>query len=149
MKRGILVCFLTFVVGVCFAQTIELTPMTFDGYKLHKGIVTVLDVTSVPDWKPSKIRHEDWRKTPASVSDVTENDNWIKFEECFIDNNQHTLSKDKQGNIWVVYRGFNMQVPCFIFNKTISKPEDVIGVYWVSWKLIPESKDIYPVLNPE
>lgn len=144
MKRGILVCFFTFVVGICFAQTITFTPMTFDGYKLHKSEYTVVEVSSVPNWSPSK---KQLYLHSLVHSSITEENNWVNLKDCL--DKYHSLSSDSEGNIWVITTVWGKSTPLCILNKKISSPEDVNGVYWVSWKLIPGTKDIYPVLNPE
>lgn len=135
---------LSAVFGNVFAQTFTFTPMTFDSYKLHKDSSTVVEVSAVPNWSPSK-------KTTylhSTVnSSITEEDNWVNLKDCV--DKYHFLSSDNDGNIWVIENFLGKSTPLYILNKKISSPEDANGVYWVSWKLIPGTKDIYPVLNPE
>lgn len=142
-KLVFVVLILSAVFGDVFAQTFTFTPMTFDSYKLHKGSSTVVEVSSVPNWSPSKKPSY----LNSSVSLITEEDNWVNLKDCL--DKYHSLSSDSEGNIWVIENYGSTSKPLFILNKKISSPEDVNGVYWISWKLIPESKDIYPVLNPE
>ncbi len=80
-------------------------------------------------------------------SSTTEDNNWVNLKDCL--DKYRSLSSDSEGNIWVIETFLGESTPLFILNKKISSPEDANGVYWVSWKLIPGTKDIYPVLNPE
>lgn len=143
-KLVFVVLILSAVFGDVFAQTFTFTPMTFDSYKLHKGSSTVVEVSSVPNWSPSK-KPSYLRSTVNSY--ITEEDNWVNLKDCL--DKYHSLSSDSEGNIWVIENYGSTPKPLFILNKKISSPEDVNGGYWVSWKLISGTKDIYPVLNPE
>ena len=135
---------LSAVFGDVFAQTFTFTPMTFDSYKLHKGSFTVVEVSAVPNWSPSK---KPYVMLSTVCSFTTEDNNWVSLKDCV--DEDHFLSSDNDGNIWLIGKYGSNPTPLFIINKKISSPEDTNGVYWVSWKLIPGTKDIYPVLNPE
>lgn len=144
MKKFVFVLCLVFGCSFAFAQTFTFTPMTFDSYKLHKGSSTVVEVSSVPNWSPSRKPYVMYSMVSSST---TEENNWVNLKDCL--DEYHSLSSDGDGNIWVIENFLGKSTPLFILNKKISSPEDVNGVYWVSWKLIPGTKDIYPVLNPE
>ncbi|MDE5580832.1 MAG: hypothetical protein K2I95_05365 [Treponemataceae bacterium] len=143
-KLVFVVLVLSAVFGDVFAQTFTFTPMTFDSYKLHKDSGTIVEVSSVPNWSPSK---KPYIMRSSVNSYITEEDNWVNLKDCV--DEYHSLSSDSEGNIWVIKKYGSNPTPLFIINKKISSPEDANGVYWVSWKLIPGTKDIYPVLNPE
>lgn len=145
-KLVFVVLILSAVFGDVFAQTFTFTPMTFDSYKLHKSEYTVVEVSSVPNWSPSK-KPSYLHSTVNSLILIEEENNWLNLKDCL--DEYHSLSSDNDGNIWVITTVWGKSTPLCILNKKISFPEDVNGVYWVSWKLIPGTKDIYPVLNPE
>ncbi|MDE7227511.1 MAG: hypothetical protein K2N31_04240 [Treponemataceae bacterium] len=146
-KLVFVVLILSAVFGTVFAQTFTFTPMTFDSYKLHKGSSTVVEVSAVPNWSPSKKPYDVRLMNSTVGSSTTEDNNWVNLKDCL--DKYRSLSSDSEGNIWVIETFLGESTPLFILNKKISSPEDANGVYWVSWKLIPGTKDIYPVLNPE
>ncbi|MCH5291429.1 MAG: hypothetical protein J1D88_06725 [Treponema sp.] len=62
-----------------------------------------------------------------------------------------SLSKDSAGNVWIVYKLYSSATPQLyaMLDRDINTIEDLVGDYWVSWKLIDGTKDIYPVLHKE
>ena len=145
-----------FLVAVCAffanAQTIQLTPMELGGsYVQHINGDKTITVSKVPEWKrtakPSYIFHSLY-----NLSYLEEHKNWVKIEaNDFSSTSSYSLSKDSAGNVWIVYKPYS-SAPLQLYamlDRDINTIEDLVGNYWVSWKLIDGTKDIYPVLHKE
>ena len=47
--------------------------------------------------------------------------------------------------------GYNYGVPtiCAILDKPVTSKEDLVGTYYVTWRVMPNGRDVYPALTPE
>lgn len=155
MKRFIVVCFMLVGAFLANAQTIQLSPLKLGGnYIQHIGGDETLTVSKVPGWRRTS-------KPPyrLSVYDLSmlryieEDSNWIEIKaKDFSSDGDYSLSRDSVGYVWIVYtspyRSASPQLFA-ILDCDIKTIEDVVGDYWVSWKLIEGTRDIYPVLHKE
>lgn len=140
------------------AQTIQLTPMELGGsYVQHIGDKTVT-VSKVPEWKKiAKPVYGNGHSLSSFMYSgfVKEDSNWVKIKaEDFASGDSiysFSLSKDSSGNVWIVYKLLGSTAPQLyaLLDCDINTIEDLVGSYWVSWKLIDGTKDIYPVLHKE
>ena len=155
MKRLVALCLIAVCALFANAQTIQLTPLELGGsYVQHIDGDKTITVSKVPDWKrtakPSYIP-----SGLASLSAsflVNENKNWLKIKaEDFSSSSSYSLSKDSVGNVWIVRSSYSSKTPVLfaILDSDIKTIEDLVGDYWVSWKLIDGTKDIYLVLHKE
>lgn len=152
MKRLVALCLVAVCALFANAQTIQLTPLELGGsYVQHiKGDDTIT-VSKVPEWKrtakPSYIFY-----SFRSLSYLEEHKNWVKIEASdFSSDSSYSLSKDSAGNVWIVFKFYSFATPQLyaMLDRDINTIEDLVGSYWVSWKLIDGTKDIYPVLHKE
>lgn len=153
MKRFVVLCFVLVSALLANAQTIQLSPLNLGGnYIQHIDHDKTVTVSKVPEWwrtsKPYFISKRFW-----NFAFITEDLNWIEIEaKDFSSDSYYSLSKDSAGNVWIVYtspyRSTNPQLFA-ILDCDIKTIEDVVGDYWVSWKLIEGTRDIYPVLHKE
>ena len=150
MKRLVALCLVA--VGVFFvnAQTIQLTPLELGGsYVQHIDGDKTVTVSKVPEWKRTV---KSYAKPLGLLEFIKENGNWVKIEaNNFSSSSSYSLSKDSAGNVWVVKSSYSSKMPVLfaILDCDIKTIEDLVGDYWVSWKLIDGTKDIYPVLHKE
>ena len=152
MKKIIVLCFVLVGAFLASAQTIQLSPLNLDGnYIQHLDHDKTVTVSKVPKWyrtsKPWDGGHGLWM-----FKYITEDYNWIKIEaRDFSSDSYYSLSKDSSGNVWIVYTSYRSANPQLfaILDCDIKTIEDVVGDYWVSWKLIEGTRDIYPVLHKE
>lgn len=152
MKKIIVLCFVLVGAFLASAQTIQLSPLNLDGnYIQHLDHDKTVTVSKVPKWyrtsKPWIGINGLW-----GFEYIKENDNWIKIEaKDFSSDSYYSLSKDSAGNVWIVYTSYRSTKPQLfaILDCDIKTIEDVVGDYWVSWKLIEGTRDIYPVLHKE
>ena len=155
MKRLLALCLVLLCALFANAQTIQLTPMELGGsYVQHINGDNTITVSKVPDWKrtakPSYI--PSGLASLLSSSVVNENTNWLKIKaNDFSSTSSYSLSKDSAGNVWIVYKPYSSATPQLyaMLDRDINTIEDLVGSYWVSWKLIDGTKDIYPVLHKE
>ena len=134
------------------AQTIQLTPLELGGnYVQHIEGDKTITVSKVPEWKrtakPSHIYY-----SFLTLSILKEHENWVKIEASyFSSDSSYSLSKDSAGNVWIVKSSYSSKTPVLyaILDSDVNTIEDLVGNYWVSWKLIDGTKDIYPVLHKE
>ena len=152
MKRLVALCLVLAGAFFANAQTIQLTPLELGGdYVQHINGDKTVTVSKVPEWTRSK------KSFPNSLSGlsmfVKKDSNWVEIEaEDFSSNGQYSLSKDSAGNVWIVRNpGWGSLTPVLyaMLDCDIKTIEDLVGDYWVSWKLIDGTKDIYPVLHKE
>ena len=158
MKRLVTLCFVAVCAFFANAQTIQLTPLELGGsYVQHIGDKTVT-VSKVPDWKKTaKSKFSDGYSLSSFMYSgfVKEDSNWVKIKvEDFASGDSiysFSLSKDSSGNVWIVYKLLGSTAPQLyaMLDCDINTIEDLVGSYWVSWKLIDGTKDIYPVLHKE
>ena len=153
MKRLLALCLVAVCAFFANAQTIQLTPMELGGsYVQHIDGDNTITVSKVPEWrrtaKPSKIY-----STFRSLSYLEEHKNWVEIEaRDFSSDSSYSLSKDSAGNVWIVYKPYYSSAAPQLYallDSDINTIEDLVGDYWVSWKLIDGTKDIYPVLHKE
>ena len=155
MKKIIVLCFVLVGAFLASAQTIQLSPLNLDGnYIQHLDHDKTVTVSKVPKWyrtsKPWIGINGLW-----GFEYIKENDNWIKIEaKDFSSDSYYSLSKDSAGNVWIVYTSYRSTNPQLFaildcLDCDIKTIEDVVGDYWVSWKLIEGTRDIYPVLHKE
>ena len=152
MKRLVALCLVLAGAFFANAQTIQLTPLELGGdYVQHINGDKTVTVSKVPEWrrtaKPSLIYN-----TCYSLSILKEYENWIKIEaRDFSSDSLYSLSKDSAGNVWIVYKSYSSATPQLyaLLDCDVNTIEDLVGSYWVSWKLIDGTKDIYPVLHKE
>ena len=148
MKKIIVLCFVLVGAFLANAQTIQLSPLNLDGdYIQHIDKGKTVPVSKVPKWYRTA---KPWiSKSLWTFEYINENDNWIEIKaKDFSSDSYYSLSKDSAGNVWIVYRSTNPQLFA-ILDCDIKTIEDVVGDYWVSWKLIEGTRDIYPVLHKE
>ena len=147
-KKLIAVCLAFAGARFANAQTIQLTPLDFgDTYEQHIDGERTISVSKIPEWSRTEKTSTWWL---SSLSHTTENSNWIKIEATdFSSDSLYSLSKDSQENMWIVKSLQTSETPALyaMLDCEINTIEDVIGDYWVSWKVIEGSKDIYPVLH--
>ena len=152
MKRLVALCLVAVCAFFANAQTIQLTPMELGGsYVQHINGDKTITVSKVPEWKrtakPSYIFHSLY-----NLSYLEEHKNWVKIEaNDFSSTSSYSLSKDSAGNVWIVKKSYS-SAPLQLYamlDRDINTIEDLVGDYWVSWKLIDGTKDIYPVLHKE
>ena len=155
MKRLVALCLVLAGALIANAQTIQLTPLELGGsYVQHIGDKTVT-VSKVPEWKrTAKSKFSDGYSLSSLTFSlfVKENDNWVKIEtSTFSSDGNFSLSKDSAGNVWIVYKPYSSATPQLyaLLDCDVNTIEDLVGSYWVSWKLIDGTKDIYPVLHKE
>ena len=152
MKRLVALCLVLAGVFFANAQTIQLTPLELGGsYVQHINGDKTVTVSKVPDWKrtakPSYIVY-----TLILFGIIEEGKNWIQIEaNDFSSSSSYSLSKDSAGNVWIVKSSYSSKTPVLfaMLDCDIKTIEDLVGDYWVSWKLIDGTKDIYPVLHKE
>ena len=109
-------------------------------------------MSKVPEWRRTAKPWPWISKGLWGFEYIKENDNWIKIEaKDFSSDSYYSLSKDSSGNVWIVYTSYRSTKPQLfaILDCDIKTIEDVVGDYWVSWKLIEGTRDIYPVLHKE
>ena len=151
MKRLFVSCLVLLSALLANAQTIQLTPMELGGsYVQHINGDNTITVSKVPEWKRTakpNIYHSFY-----TLSYLEEHKNWVKIEAIdFSSTSSYSLSKDSSGNVWIVYKllGSTASQLYAILDSDVNTIEDLVGDYWVSWKLIDGTKDIYPVLHKE
>ena len=150
MKRLLALCLVTVCVLFANAQTIQLTPMELGGsYVQHIDGDKTITVSKVPEWKRTV---KSYANSLGFLEYIKENDNWVKIEaKDFSSTSSYSLSKDSAGNVWIVKKSYSSTTPQLyaMLDRDINTIEDLVGSYWVSWKLIDGTKDIYPVLHKE
>jgi|GEM_PF-7031302 len=155
MKKAIAL-FVSLAVSVCaFSQTINLSPLNFgDTYKLHTYYNDFVEVAEIPvitrTEKPINqyIKYVDFL-SPYNFNNLSATKNWIHLDLDDVTGQYYALSKDEKGRIWVVYTILRESSLVCILDTTISKPEDAVGDYWVSWQLIEGTRDVYPILHKD
>ena len=151
MKRLFVSCLVAVCALFANAQTIQLTPMELGGsYVQHINGDNTITVSKVPEWKRTakSYIYDSFR----GLSYLKEHENWVKIEASdFSSTSSYSLSKDSAGNVWIVYKPYSSATPQLyaLLDRDINTIEDLVGSYWVSWKLIDGTKDIYPVLHKE
>lgn len=87
---------------------------------------------------------------PALVRGWTAGESDIETS-YFSSTSSYSLSKDSAGNVWIVKSSYGSKTPVLyaLLDCDVNTIEDLVGDYWVSWKLIDGTKDIYPVLHKE
>ena len=152
MKRLFVSCLVLLSALLANAQTIQLTPMELGGnYVQHIEGDRTITVSKVPEWKrtakPSSFH------SFYNLSYLEEHKNWVEIEaRYFSSTSSYSLSKDSAGNVWIVYKPYYSSAAPQLYamlDCDIKTAEDLVGDYWVSWKLIDGTKDIYPVLHKE
>ena len=149
MKK-IIALFVSLAVSVCvFSQTINLSPLNFgDTYKLHTGYSGFVEVAEIPViTRTEKPRYN--FLSPYSFTNLSATRNWIHLDLDNVTGSNYALSKDEKGRIWVVYTILRESSLLRILDTKISKPEDAVGDYWVSWQLIEGTRDVYPILHKD
>lgn len=150
MKRLLALCLVAVCVLFANAQTIQLTPMELGGsYVQHIDGDKTITVSKVPEWKRTV---KSYANSLGFLEYIKENDNWVKIEaKDFSSTSSYSLSKDSAGNVWIVKKSYSSATPQLyaMLDRDINTIEDLVGSYWVSWKLIDGTKDIYPVLHKE
>ena len=150
MKRLLALCLVAVCALFANAQTIQLTPLELGGsYVQHIDGDKTITVSKVPEWKRTV---KSYANSLGFLEYIKENDNWVKIEaKDFSSTSSYSLSKDSAGNVWIVYKPYSSATPQLyaILDSDINTIEDLVGSYWVSWKLIDGTKDIYPVLHKE
>ena len=151
MKRLVALCLVLAGALIANAQTIQLTPLELGGdYVQHIDGDKTVTVSKVPEWTRTA-KSFPWSLSSLSMY-VKKDSNWVKIEaENFSSNGQFSLSKDSAGNVWIVYKPYSFAASQLyaMLDCDIKTIEDLVGDYWVSWKLIDGTKDIYPVLHKE
>lgn len=152
MKRFVVLCFVLVGAFLTNAQTIQLSPLNLGGtYIQHiKGDETVT-VSKVPEWKRTAKSYF-VGSSLLLLEYIEEDRNWIEITvKDFSSDGYYSLSKDSAGNVWIVYTPYSSVNPQLfaILDCDIKTIEDVVGDYWVSWKLIEGTRDIYPILHKE
>ena len=150
MKRLFVSCLVLLSALLANAQTIQLTPMELGGsYVQHINGDNTITVSKVPEWKRTV---KSYANSLGFLESIKENDNWVKIEaNDFSSTSRYSLSKDSAGNVWLVKKSYSSTTPQLyaMLDRDINTIEDLVGDYWVSWKLIDGTKDIYPVLHKE
>ena len=151
MKKIIVLCFVLVGTFLASAQTIQLSPLNLDGnYIQHLGHDKTVTVSKVPKWYRTA---KPWiSKSLLTFNYIEENNNWIEIKaKDFSSDSYYSISKDSAGNVWIVYTPYRSTNPQLfaILDCDIKTIEDVVGDYWVSWKLIDGTRNIYPVLHKE
>lgn len=152
MKRFVMLCVVLVSAFLANAQTIQLSPLKLGGsYIQHiKGDKTVT-VSKIPEWKRSAKPYLGGNGL-WSFEYIEEDRNWIEIKaKDFSSGGNYSLSRDSARNVWIVYTPYSYANPQLfaILDCDIKTIEDVVGDYWVSWKLIEGTRDIYPVLHKE
>ena len=150
MKRLVALCLVAVCALFANAQTIQLTPLELGGsYVQHIDGDKTITVSKVPEWKRTV---KSYANSLGFLEYIKENDNWVKIEaKDFSSTSSYSLSKDSAGNVWIVKKSYSSTTPQLyaMLDRDINTIEDLVGSYWVSWKLIDGTKDIYPVLHKE
>ena len=150
MKRLLALCLVAVSALFANAQTIQLTPMELGGsYVQHINGDKTITVSKVPEWKRTV---KSYARSFELLEYLKENDNWVKIEaNDFSSTSSYSLSKDSAGNVWLIKKSYSSATPQLyaMLDRDINTIEDLVGDYWVSWKLIDGTKDIYPVLHKE
>lgn len=150
MKRLLALCLVAVCALFANAQTIQLTPLELGGsYVQHIDGDKTITVSKVPEWKRTV---KSYANSLGFLEYIKENDNWVKIEaKDFSSTSSYSLSKDSAGNVWIVKKSYSSTTPQLyaMLDRDINTIEDLVGSYWVSWKLIDGTKDIYPVLHKE
>ena len=153
MKKIIVLCFVLVGAFLASAQTIQLSPLNLDGdYIQHIDKGKTVPVSKVPEWRRTAKPWPWISKGLWGFEHIEENDNWIEIKaNDFSSDSYYSLSKDSSGNVWIVYTSYRSTSPQLfaILDCDIKTIEDVVGDYWVSWKLIDGTRDIYPILHKE
>ena len=151
MKRLFVSCLVLLSAFFSNAQTIQLTPMELGGsYVQHIDGDKTITVSKVPEWK--RTAKPSYFHSFYTLSILKEHENWVKIEaRDFSSTSSYSLSKDSAGNVWIVYKPYSSATPQLyaLLDCDVNTIEDLVGNYWVSWKLIDGTKDIYPVLHKE
>ena len=149
MKRLVALCLVAVCALFANAQTIQLTPMELGGsYVQHINGDKTITVSKVPEWKRTV---KSYANSLGLFEYLKENDNWVKIEtNNFSSTSSYSLSKDSAGNVWIV-KSYSSTTPQLfaMLDCDINTLEDLVGDYWVSWKLIDGTKYIYTVLHKE
>lgn len=152
MKKIIVLCFVLVGALLANAQMIQLSSLNLDGnYIQHLDHDKTVTVSKVPKWYRTS-KPWDGGQGLWLFKYITEDYNWIKIEaRDFSSDSYYSLSKDSSGNVWIVYTSYRSTSPQLfaILDCDIKTIEDVVGDYWVSWKLIDGTRDIYPILHKE
>ena len=150
MKRLLALCLVAVCALFANAQTIQLTPLELGGsYVQHIDGDKTITVSKVPEWKRTV---KSYANSLGFLEYIKENDNWVKIEaKDFSSTSSYSLSKDSARNVWIVKKSYSSTTPQLyaMLDRDINTIEDLVGSYWVSWKLIDGTKDIYPVLHKE
>lgn len=160
MKRFVVVCFVLVGAFLANAQTIQLSPLKLGGsYIQHIRKDGTVTVSKVPEWKrTAKPSYRLGVHDLSALGYIEEDSNWIEIKVKDFSTssvgNYYSLSKDSAGNVWIVYTPYSIANPhppqlFAMLDCDIKTIEDVVGDYWVSWKLIEGTRDIYPVLHKE
>lgn len=148
--------------GAFFANaqtlTLTLTPLSTGGYVQHFDVDKTANVSMIPEWVKTKKPSYSSMWQPYMMSMVRQDSNWVKLNaESFAKGSvfgECSVSKDDAGRLWVLYRKTSSKSPVLLAlidldAGSINTLDDVFGEYWVSWKLIDGTKDIYPILHKE
>ena len=151
MKRLVALCLVAVCALFANAQMIQLTPMELGGsYVQHIDGDKTIAVSKVPEWKRTAKPYI--YGGLQNLSTLKEHKNWVEIKASdFSSTSLYSLSKDSAGNVWIVYKLYSSATPQLyaMLDRDINTIEDLVGDYWVSWKLIDGTKDIYPVLHKE
>lgn len=154
MKKLVFVCVLfglTILWNMGFSQGLQLTPMLSGEYIVHDSRFHSYKAFTVPDWSQSERPDYIYSTTPDLVTDnVFPHKNWVAIESDSGRSFEVLLTKDSIGNVWIAIREPYKDeiIPYYLVKgKDIKSSSDLIGVYWVSWYLVPGTKDVYPQLN--
>ena len=150
MKRFVVLCFVLVGALLANAQTIQLSSLNLGGsYIQHIDHDKTVTVSKVPEWK--RTTKPDFISGRLFLFEyIREDNNWIEIKaNDFSSDSYFSFSKDSAENVWIVYTSYRSTNPQLfaILDCDIKTIEDVVGDYWVSWKLIEGTRDIYPVLH--
>ena len=156
------VCALLTITSVCFAQNGKGASNKRPRYELHGCFFTIsIDELPKPDTsKPVKslgdelanadpfianfLEEDDYRVSISPQISVRETDGFISSKPW---SDKYKLFFSEKLNALCInphYAGNEI-----IVDKLITCKEDVFGTYYVTWRVMPNGRDVYPVLIPE
>lgn len=157
MKRFVIcVCVLLTITSVCFAQNGKGASNKRPRYEIYGTVLSPCSMDELPKPDTSKpvkslgdsfiLEEDDYRISISPQISVREKDGSISSKPW---SDKYKLFFSEELNALCINFINPVKYCDIIVDKLITCKEDVFGTYYVTWRVMPNGPDVYPVLIPE
>lgn len=141
-----------------WSQGVQLQPMEAEVYTVHSSLGGASYTSAIlPQWTksapPSKGGYAGYHYVDVvacQVENLTADNNWVGIDRPTSMMWESRVSKDDQGNVWLAFVNpltDEVEPFCLVKGKQVQGTVDLLGIWWVSWYLVPGTRDVYPQFN--